>query len=84
MAGGGGNAGALMQNGNPGTANTGGGGAGSAGSMYNPDKIGGNGGAGVVIIRAPRVAVSTTGSPTVTTDGSDTIYQFNGTGSITF
>jgi len=29
-------------------------------------------------------AASTTGSPTITTDGSDTVYQFNGTGSITF
>jgi hypothetical protein len=45
---------------------------------------GGNGGSGVVIIRAPQAAASTTGSPTITTDGSDTVYQFNGTGSITF
>jgi hypothetical protein len=38
----------------------------------------------VVIIRSPQAAVSTTGSPTITTVGGDTVYQFNGTGSITF
>jgi hypothetical protein len=38
----------------------------------------------VVIIRAPQAAASTTGSPTVTTDGGDTIYTFTGSGSITF
>jgi hypothetical protein len=29
-------------------------------------------------------AASTTGSPTVTTVGSDTVYTFTGSGSITF
>jgi hypothetical protein len=29
-------------------------------------------------------ASATTGSPTVTTVGSQTVYQFNGSGSITF
>jgi hypothetical protein len=50
----------------------------------NPKGNGGNGGSGVVIIRASQAAASTTGSPTITTVGSDTVYQFNGTGSITF
>jgi hypothetical protein len=38
----------------------------------------------VVIIRAPSAATTTTGSPTVTTDGSYNIYKFTGSGSITF
>ena len=63
----------ARQFGTAGAANTGGGGG-----------SGGQGGSGVVIIRAPVVAASTTGSPTVTTDGSDTIYTFTGSGSITF
>ena len=45
---------------------------------------GGNGGSGIVIIRAPRAAISTTGSPTTTTSGSDYIYQFLNNGTITF
>lgn len=64
-----------------GSANSGGGGGGSATGAQNS---GGNGGSGVVIIRAPQAASSTTGSPTVTTDGGDTIYTFTGSGSITF
>jgi hypothetical protein len=52
--------------------------------LKTPALVGGNGGSGVVIIRSPQAAASTTGSPTVTTVGSDTVYQFNGTGSITF
>jgi hypothetical protein len=45
---------------------------------------GGAGGSGVVIVRAPQTAASTTGSPTVTTDGSFTIYTFTASGTITF
>jgi hypothetical protein len=60
---------------NDGTANTGGGGAGNVGA----------GGSGVVILRMPTANYSgtTTGSPTVTTSGSDTILVFNSSGTIT-
>ena len=64
--------------GTAGTANTGGGGgAGHSGS--------GAGGSGVVILRVATADYSgtTTGSPTVTTDGSDTIIKFTTSGSYT-
>lgn len=67
--------------GNGGT-NTGGGGGG--GSHYNSNNYGGSGGSGAVILRTPATATSTTGSPTITTDGLYNIYMFTGTGSITF
>ena len=63
-----------------GTTNTGGGGGGS----YGQFAVGGAGGSGVVIIRALRAALSTTGSPVYTTSGSYHIYKFNNNGSITF
>ena len=46
---------------------------------------GGGGGSGVVILRVPTANYSstTTGSPTVSTDGSDTVMIFTGTGSYT-
>lgn len=71
--GGGGNAQAA------GTANRGGGGGGaSTGS-------GGNGGSGVVIISIPTANYTgtTTGSPTVSTSGSNTILTFTASGSYT-
>jgi len=64
-----------------GTANTGGGGAGSNGGSF------GLGGSGVVILRTPTAgfgSVTVTGSPTSSTDGSDTIHVFTGTGSIRY
>ena len=61
-----------------GTANTGGGGGGASNGA-------GAGGKGVVILSVPtaRYSSTSTGSPTVTTSGSNTILQFNGSGSYT-
>jgi hypothetical protein len=63
-----------------GTVNTGGGGGGCAFPGTS-----GAGGKGVVILSVPTAKYSstTTGSPTVTTSGSNTIMQFNGSGSYT-
>jgi len=70
--------------GTAGTANTGGGGGGGALSgPYFPTGLAG--GKGVVILSVPTANYSstTTGSPTVTTSGANTILQFNGSGSYT-
>ena len=66
----------VRSNGNA-VANTG-----SAGTGPNGNE---RSGSGVVIIRIPTSKYSgvTTGSPTVTTDGSDTIIKFTGTGTYT-
>ena len=66
-----------------GTANTGGGGGGSSGAASQA--AGGTGGSGVVILSVPTANYSgtTTGSPTVTTSGSNTIIKFTGSGSYT-
>lgn len=58
-------------------ANTG---AGSGGARDNAST--GSGGSGIVILRLPTASYSgvTTGSPTVTTSGSDTIIKFTGSG----
>jgi len=83
-SGGGGNGGqdgsSPAQNG---TANTGGGGGGGTGGA--PTANGGNGGKGVVILRVATADYSgtTSGSPTVSVDGSDTIMVFNSSGSYT-
>ena len=82
---GGGGAGASGTSGaTSGTANTGGGGGGQAGTPGGGGS-GGAGGKGVVIISVPTADYSgtTTGSPTVTISGSNTIMQFNGSGSYT-
>jgi len=78
--GGGGNASATGVGGS-GTANTGSGGGGQGNGGNN----GGAGGKGVIILSLPTAKYSstTTGSPTVTTSGSNTILQFNGSGSYT-
>ena len=81
-AGGGGN-GAGSTAGSAGTANTGGGGGGGGGSSGGSG--GYNGGSGVVILSVPTASYSgtTTGSPTVTTSGSNTIVKFTSSGSYT-
>jgi hypothetical protein len=80
--GGGGNGGRQdpVTQGTSGTANTGGGGGGKYSST--PSNAGGS---GVIILRLATAKYSgtTTGSPTVSTSGSDTILVFNGSGSIT-
>jgi hypothetical protein len=69
--------------GQPGTANTGGGASG--GNAFGANQNGGNGGSGVVILSIPTTNYSglTSGSPVVTTSGSNTILQFNSSGSYT-
>jgi hypothetical protein len=80
---GGGGAGGVNASaaGTAGTVNTGGGGGGAGWSGGS----GGAGGSGVVILRMPTSFYSgtTTGSPTVTTDGSDKVLVFNASGSYT-
>ena len=65
----------------PGAANTGeGGDGGGRGGSYAAA-----GGSGIVILRMPtsKYSGTTTGSPTVTTDGSDTILTYTGSGTYT-
>ena len=64
-----------------GSANLGGGGGGNTSTSFNS----GNGGSGVVILSVPTANYSgtTTGSPTVTTSGSNTILKYTGSGSYT-
>ena len=68
------------------TANTGGGGGGRSFSVApSGGGDGGGGGSGIVVLRmATAIYTGTTsGSPTVTTDGSDTVLKFTGDGSYT-
>ena len=77
--GGGGNGGAYNGSGTAGTANTGSGGGatGDAGTLTS-----GAGGSGLVILRMRTAdySGSTTGSPTVTTVGEETILKYTGSG----
>lgn len=68
-----------------GTANTGGGGGGSGFYQYGPNPSGGNGGSGVILIRmlTSDYSGTTTGSPTVLTDGNYTILKFTTSGTYT-
>ena len=79
--GGGGNGGQAGAAGTAGTTNTGGGGGGTSASLG----AGANGGSGVVILSVPTASYSgtTSGSPTVTTSGSNTIIKFTASGSYT-
>jgi len=78
---------AGIGNGGSGGTNTGGGGGSASGTTGRP---GGSGGSGIVAIRISNAnvallsSVSTTGSPTLTTPTGYNVYQFNGSGSITF
>lgn len=85
--GGGGGGGRLgWANGSAGTANTGSGGGG-AGGQGNYQIIGPyGGGSGVVVFKIPTSSWngSTTGSPAITTSGTDTIIAFKASGTITF
>jgi hypothetical protein len=79
--GGGGNGGKDSTPGTVGGINTGGGGGGRGG-VASAAQIGGS---GVVILRMPtaKYSTTTTGSPTVGTDSTDTILTFNSSGSYT-
>jgi len=82
-----GNGGNYLSAGSAASANTGGGGGGGGNFNLGANSYGGNGGSGVVILRYPNtyiLAVSTTGSPTVTNVGGYRYYTFTGSGSITF
>jgi hypothetical protein len=74
-------AGGAVAGGVAGTTNTGNGGSGGAGN----GAVGYAGGSGVVILSVPTANYSgtTTGSPTVTTSGSNTILTFTGSGTYT-
>jgi hypothetical protein len=68
-------------NGTPGTTNIGGGGG--AGGGYN--FVGGAGGSGVVIVRVPSaVTVVATGGYILSTVGTNKLYTFTSSGTITF
>ena len=64
------------------TANTGSGGGAGGVFVGAGSYEGGNGGSGIVILRiaTSNYSGTTTGSPTVTTDGSDTILTYTGSG----
>ena len=82
---GGGLGGLGANDGNAGTVNTGGGGGGGSATSGYPNVVGGAGGSGVVILRMGTTYYTgtITGSPTVTTDSSDTIIVFTGDGTYT-
>ena len=68
-----------------GSANTGGGGGGGSYRGGSNNTNGGTGGSGIIVLRLLTANYSgiTTGSPAVTTSGSDTIIKFTGDGSYT-
>ena len=85
-SGGGGNAGAWPNgNGSAGTANTGGGGGGARNASDTTNVYSGAGGSGVIILSIPTTQYTgtITGSPTVTTSGSNTILKYTASGTYT-
>jgi hypothetical protein len=74
----------MQGSGSSGTTNTGSGGGG--GCTVSGVYTGGLGGSGVVVLRflSSIVPAGTTGSPTITTDGSYSVYKFTSSGSIQF
>jgi hypothetical protein len=82
--GGGGAGKASAGNGTNGTVNTGGGGGGG-GANSTTGGAGGSGGSGIVILRmlTSNYSGTTTGSPTITTDGSYTVLTYTSSGSYT-
>ena len=58
---------------------------GAGGAETGDNGTGGDGGNGVIILRmlTAEYTGTTTGSPTVTTSGSDTILKYTGTGTYT-
>lgn len=72
-------------NGTAGKVNSGGGGGGGGTAQNSGHSNGGAGGSGVIIVRMPTANYSgtTTGSPTVTTVGSDTVLTYTGSGTYT-
>jgi hypothetical protein len=85
-SGGGGGAGngGYSSGGGSGSANTGSGGGGGGQNGGGPQS-GGSGGSGIIILSVPTTNYSgtTTGSPTVTTSGSNTIITFTSSGTYT-
>ncbi len=75
----------LLQRSEGGGLGVGGGGGGAGGKSQSPIRVGGTGGAGVVILSVPTAnySGSTTGSPTESTTGDFTILTFTGSGSYT-
>ena len=80
--GGGGNGGIYATNATNGLVNTGGGGGGGVAAGFGLPGIGGS---GVVILRllTSQYSGTTTGSPTVTTDGSHTVLTYTQSGTYT-
>lgn len=75
-----------QSDGDPNTGGGGGGGGRTGGDQTSGFRNIGSGASGVIILRMPTAAyltASTTGSPTVTTDGTDTILTYTGSGSYT-
>lgn len=68
-----------------GTVNTGGGGGGGSDNATTANQAGGAGGSGTIILSIPTNVYSGTytGSPLITTNGTNTVLRFNAGGSYT-